>query len=88
MTKQRLKSKAVRMIQPLNNDETARALQRASAFKPKNPYFKVVMQPLYLYRNLVSFQFNSYLIIKSSTKFTLHDDIHLRERKFDSNAFF
>ncbi|KAL0006936.1 hypothetical protein SO802_008438 [Lithocarpus litseifolius] len=52
-TKQRLKSKAVRMIQPLNNNETARALQRASAFKPKNPYFKVVMQPSCLDRNLI-----------------------------------
>ena len=67
MTKQRLKSKAVRMIQPLNNNEVARALQRARAFKPKNPCFKVVIQQSYLDRNLVSFQFNSYLIIKSSS---------------------
>ncbi|KAK7845948.1 b3 domain-containing transcription factor vrn1 [Quercus suber] len=51
-TKQCLKSKAVRMIQPLNNNEIARALQRASAFKPKNPYFKVVIQQSYLDRNL------------------------------------
>ncbi|XP_075643395.1 B3 domain-containing transcription factor VRN1-like [Castanea sativa] len=45
-------STTVRMIQPLNNNETARALQKARAFKPKNPYFKVVIQQSYLDRNL------------------------------------
>ncbi|KAF3964420.1 hypothetical protein CMV_011296 [Castanea mollissima] len=47
-------SKVDRRIKPLNNSKIARALQRlrASAFKPKDPYFMVVMQPSYLHPKL------------------------------------
>ncbi|KAK7846120.1 b3 domain-containing transcription factor vrn1, partial [Quercus suber] len=51
-TEQCSNSKVVRRIQPLNNSKIARALPRASAFKPKDPYFMVVMQPSYLHPKL------------------------------------
>ncbi|KAG8474659.1 hypothetical protein CXB51_031176 [Gossypium anomalum] len=35
-------------IRPLTPHEKARAIQKASNFKSKNPFFKVVMQPRYL----------------------------------------
>ncbi|XP_035539099.1 putative B3 domain-containing protein Os03g0621600 isoform X2 [Juglans regia] len=49
-TKRCPKSKTLRMTRMLNVNEKARALQRASGFRPESPYFKVVLQPSYLCR--------------------------------------
>lgn len=67
-TEQCSNSKVDRRIKPLNNSKIARALQRASAFKPKDPYFMVVMQPSYLHPKLclVSFQFNSCFFFRTT----------------------
>ena len=45
----------------LSASEKDRAFRRVRAFESKNPFFKVVMQPSYVYRrnSLVSFQFKN-----------------------------
>ncbi|KAF7808620.1 B3 domain-containing transcription factor VRN1-like isoform X1 [Senna tora] len=55
-TKKCPKSKAVvfkeKMMKPLTHDEKVQALQRVSTFKSKNPYFKIAIQPAYIFNGL------------------------------------
>ena len=38
---------------PLSSAEKTQALERVSSFRPKNPFFKLPMQPSYIFRDFL-----------------------------------
>ena len=62
-----------RKSEALMGKDKAEALEKASGFKSKNPYFKVVMQPSFIIkgRYMVSFQFKACILEQCCQGFTV-----------------